>query len=370
VSYLVKNIRRLGRDLRDEPLSRLPHKLWTVGRSKLGARLEAGAMRTGLGGVLGKACRGPGVALMFHEIQGDPDHELRTGCDAVQLARIIQAVRVAGRDIVTVDEALRRLNDPEPRPFALLTFDDGYRDTQTVALPVLERCEAPMTVFVPTAMITRQIDAWWLALRQAVRLSRSLEVPPMHRTFSCADLPSKTAVLRQISGWIGTDQHRAGAISAVLADLGIDTAELVNRYAMGAAELKDLAAHPLVTIGAHTQSHRFLTALSEEEVLAEFLGNKAYLEGLLEKPVDYLAYPFGSEGACGAREARLAADAGYRASFTTRPGHLFADHLADPQLLPRIDVGYGLGKAAIGSRLSGLHRVMTAGFGRPVATLS
>ena len=103
-------------------------------------------------------------------------------------------------------------------------------------------------------------------------------------------------------------------------------------------------------------------------MLDELKMNKAYLENLLGRPVRYLAYPFGTSGACGEREARLAAVAGFDASFTTRAGHLFADHLLHPQLLPRIDVGYAPQRpAALASRLNGLHRAMTTGFGSPVA---
>ena len=69
------------------------------------------------------------------------------------------------------------------------------------------------------------------------------------------------------------------------------------------------------------------------------------------------------------RSSAFSTLAGFEASFTTRAGHLFAEHLRHPQLLPRIDVGYApQSRAALASRLSGLHRAMTTGFGNPVAT--
>lgn len=371
MSYLVKNIYRFARELRDEPLSRLPRKLLDVGRPKALKMFEATATRTGISGILARAYRGPGIALMFHEIQSDVDGELRTGCDSAQLAAIVEAVLATGREIVTIDEALQRLKEPTARPFALLTFDDGYRDTQTNALPVLEHYEAPMTLFVPTEVINRRINAWWLVLRERLQKSSVLEMPPLEKTFICNDLPSKTAALRQITSWVGTNQNRADAVSASLADPGTETANLVDSYAMDEVGLKKIATHPLVTIGAHTESHRFLSCLSEDEVRAEFTANKAYLEKLLEQRIDYLAYPYGTEGACGAREARLAGEAGFKASFTTRPGHIFTAHLEHLQLLPRIDVGYApQSTAALESRLCGLHRAITSGFGAPVATLS
>lgn len=367
-SFYLDNVRNLLRSLRQEPISALPGRLAAIARPKLFRLSEEAAHRTGAGAYLARAYRGKGIALMFHEIHSDVDGELRTGCGAAQLARIIDAVRADGHDIATIAEGLRRLAEPDSAPFALLTFDDGYRDNRTNALPVLERAQAPMTLFVPTGMITRDIDAWWLGLREIIKTSDLLDLPAMGRSFECGDLASKMWTMRVVTGWIGTDQSRADALAPVFEAKGIDLATLVARYAMDEAELRTFAAHPLVEIGAHTQSHRFLSALDEATVLDELKMNKAYLENLLGRPVRYLAYPFGTSGACGEREARLAAVAGFDASFTTRAGHLFADHLLHPQLLPRIDVGYAPQRpAALASRLNGLHRAMTTGFGSPVA---
>lgn len=371
MSYLMDNLRRLSRDLSAVPLSALPGRLAGIARPKLARLAEEAAYRSGAGGLLARRYRGKGVALMFHEIHNDVDGELRTGCSPAQLAHIIEAVRAGGRDIVTIEEGLKRLGDPESRPFALLTFDDAYRDNRTNALPVLERANAPMTVFAPTGMITREIHAWWLGLREVIKRHDAVEVPAMGRRFDCADFASKTAAIRQVTAWIDTDQAKADALAPVFAKHGVNLPALVDAYAMDEAEIRDFARHPLVSVGAHTVSHRFLSGLGEAEAAAEFSANRSYLEDLLGQPVLDIAYPYGGEDACGAREARLAAEAGFRAGFTTRPGQLFADHLGHPHLLPRIDVGYAPQSAsALASRLNGLHRVIASGFVDPVATLA
>lgn len=370
-SFLVNNLQNLARSLAQERPSAIPGRLAAIARPKLVRLSEEVAYRTPVGGMLGRPYRGKGIAVMFHEIHRDIDEELRTGCDAAQLERIVLALRVAGRDVVTMEEGLRRLADPASRPFALLTFDDAYRDNLTTALPVLERLNAPMTLFVPTGMITRGIYAWWLGLRALIRNGDSVDIEPMGRRLATADLASKLSAMRQITAWIGVDQSRADSLLPLFNAQNIDLPALVDRYAINETELRRMADHPLVEIGAHTESHRFLSGLQEPQVLEEFQGNKAWLESLLDRPVSYLAYPYGTPGACGEREARLAAVAGFRASFTTRHGHLFAEHLDHPQLLPRIDVGYAPQSAsALASRLSGLHRAMSTRFGNPVAMLN
>jgi len=371
MSYFLDNVRRLARDLRSGPVSAVPGRLAGVAVPKLARLCEEAAHRTGTGGLLARRYRGKGIALMFHEIHADVDLELRTGCSPAQLARTIEAVRAEGRDIVTIEEGLRRLAEPDSRPFAVLTFDDGYRDNRTLALPILEKAGAPMTVFVPTGMMTRELHAWWIALREVVKGRDVVDIPPMERRFHCSDLASKAALLREVTAWIGSDNARARALAPTFAHYAVDLPALVASCALDEEELKAFARHPLVAIGAHTVSHRFLSGLGDAEVAAEFGDNKHYLENLLQQPVSYLAYPHGDEGACGAREAQLAAEAGFAASFTTRPGHLFAAHLAHSHLLPRMDAGYAhQSPAALASRLNGLHRIMAAGLADPVATLS
>ena len=67
---------------------------------------------------------------------------------------------------------LERLKSPSGRPFAAFTFDDGFADSLTHALPVMERFGAPMTVYVATGMIEHSMDAWWLGLAAWIRAQR------------------------------------------------------------------------------------------------------------------------------------------------------------------------------------------------------
>ena len=95
-------------------------------------------------------------------------------------------------------------------------------------------------------------------------------------------------------------------------------------------ELKPFADDPLVTIGAHTITHRNLARQTEEIAGHEMAISRARIEDVLQRPVVHFAYPYGDKIAAGAREFALAQAAGYKTAVTTRPGMIFpesADHL-------------------------------------------
>ena len=62
---------------------------------------------------------------------------------------------------------------------------------------------------------------------------------------------------------------------------------------MGWNELKEMSGSGLVTIGSHTLSHPWLTALGTKALHAELDDSKQILERQLGRKVDFLCYPMG-----------------------------------------------------------------------------
>lgn len=91
-------------------------------------------------------------------------------------------------------------------------------------------------------------------------------------------------------------------------------------------ELRELAADPLVTIGAHGKSHRRLTDLDAREVQAELGESRAYLEDLIGRPVETMSYP---HGAVNERVRQAVVEAGYKLAACSQ----FGSNLADRDLL-------------------------------------
>jgi peptidoglycan/xylan/chitin deacetylase (PgdA/CDA1 family) len=286
--------------------------------------------------VLRYPLRRASAIIMFHEVQEDVAGELGTGCSTEFLSRAVHAIRASGLEIVSLDQALERIAGPGRRGFVALTFDDGYRDSLTRALPVLEKHDAPFTVYVPTKGITRELDAWWLGLRAIFRQNDIVVIDAMRRRFECPNLQAKMVALRETCAWAAANACSPSALRSTFARYGVSITDLVDRYFLNADELIALSRHPLATIGSHTRSHTALSTLDACEMYSEIRDSQTFLKTLLDRDVRHLAYPFGSKSACGPREFAAAQQIGFSSAVTAINRPLFGQ--PGRYSLPRMNV--------------------------------
>ncbi|MGL3211806.1 polysaccharide deacetylase family protein [Bradyrhizobium sp. BR 1433] len=319
----------------------------------------------GLAPALRMAFAGRATILMFHEIQPDWRSELKTGASPDFFEYTLKWLRQQGWEIVSLDACLERLAvDPEPRRYAVLTFDDGYKDNVTTALPILERNNAPFTVYVPTGAVKRTLQPWWLGLRDLFRSRDSLAIDAMNMRFSCRDFDEKASALEKVSNWVHEDYLRVEMLAPTFSKADLSLEALNDAYFINERELQLLARHPLATIGGHTESHPALAYLNAASARAEMAGNRTYLERLLQRPVRHVAFPYGNSRACGDREQHLAVEVGFSTAVTTRHGQI-SDRKLNPFGLPRIAVGGPSdGRIPFEGRMNGVQSAVQMLFGR------
>jgi peptidoglycan/xylan/chitin deacetylase (PgdA/CDA1 family) len=308
----------------------------------------AGFRVSGLHRLARVATRGRGIILMFHRVRPwreatpsyAPNRLLELTPDFLDLA--LGVIVGQGFELVSLDEARRRIANRKSAPFAALTFDDGYRDLADAALPVLERHGAPFAVYCAIGFVEGGARLWWLELEEAIRRLETVEVSVAARKlcFAARTPTEKTAAYERIY-WrlrarpeaellaaIGDLARRAGVVSEALAkDLFMDWSELAA-----------LSRHPLATIGAHGLTHRRLAHLPAAEARAEMADSKAALEARLGVEVRHFAYPVGDATSAGQREFEFARAVGFETAVTTRPGMLFSEHAGRLTELPRVSV--------------------------------
>jgi peptidoglycan/xylan/chitin deacetylase (PgdA/CDA1 family) len=224
-------------------------------------------------------------------------------------------------NVMPLHEALTALNEHRIPPRAVcITFDDGYRSTHDLALPVLREFNLAATVFVTSGYVGEG-SMWNDRILESVRKidSTSLDLrEDGHGIFPIGSLNErKEAVLAltEKAKYLPPPKRQA------LIDRLDQMAGIYQPDPMLTEEMiRTLSAHQ-VEIGAHTVSHPILTSLVDAKARQEITESKHQLERIIGKPVRYFAYPNGKKGVdFDERHVAMAQDAGFSAAFTTAIG--------------------------------------------------
>ena len=114
------------------------------------------------------------------------------------LEHLIVALQTADIELISLDEAFRRLAAGDfRRRFAAITLDDGYRDNQEFAYPILKANDVPFAIYIPTSFMDRDGELWWLVLEEIIAKhdSVSLRMNGEDRTFACTTADEKKSNL-------------------------------------------------------------------------------------------------------------------------------------------------------------------------------
>ncbi|MDE2579909.1 MAG: polysaccharide deacetylase family protein [Hyphomicrobiales bacterium] len=317
-------------------------------------RLKASAIELGMRAfrttALHKAAapftRGRGALLMLHRVRPAPaDSFLPNRGLEITPAFLDAALAHIRRsfDLVTLDEALQRLASPAPgRPFAVVTFDDGYRDNVAFALPILERHEAPFIVYAVPGFADRSAGMWWVELEEAIRRLDRVRIEAGGRLVDMsARTPQEKQAAFEALYWSlrpGPEAELRRVCAALAQMAGLEAPALVDELCLDWDGIRRLAAHPLATIGAHTLTHPMLARHDPGFCRREIVESGAVIAREIGKAVRHFAYPVGDASAAGAREFAMARDAGFASAVTTRPGMLFPEHGAHLHALPRVSI--------------------------------
>ena len=306
---------------------------------------------TGAGRLLAPLIRGDGAIFMLHHVSPEPvpafaPNRILT-VTPTYLEQAVLRVRAAGFEIVALDEAVRRLAEPDAArpPFACFTFDDGYRDNRDHALPVLARHGVPFTVYVCPDFADGNGELWWLTLEEIVRRSERIEVPAAlggkpAEILPASTLPEKIRAFERLYWPLRYgNEHGSRAIVRALAEAArVDPLAACRRLAMDWAELRALAANPLVTIGAHTLSHLALGRLPAGEARWQMAESIERIRRELDVDCRHFCYPYGDLESAGPREFEMARVVGVSSAVTTDKGMIKARHRQTLTSLPRVSL--------------------------------
>ena len=171
--------------------------------------------------------------LLYHAVGPDPGGDalgLRIAADDFYAQ--MSYLEKEGWQVLRIRELVENLiaGGPPRQKCLGISFDDGYKDNLTNAMPVLEKFGFPATVFM-------RADA--------------------------------LGGIRNKSGYWENWDHLSGG------------------------GIKEMVSSGLIDIGSHTISHPKLSRLDADALKMETSGSRSILEDLTGRPVDLFSYPFG-----------------------------------------------------------------------------
>lgn len=327
---------------------------------------------SGLGRLAAPTLASAGAILMLHRVTGT-DHAplgLNSGL-AIRpafLDRLLADLRRRGVSIVCMDELVEAVRAGRSAGLVAVTADDGYLDNLNEALPVLEAHDAPMTIYVAPGLTNGDVVPWWegienhVATRDIVYMPAATGIVPIDSPSRAAKRAAALRVMEHIQTEVPEDRQQV-----FLASMGIVRNR--ERQFMNWEELRRLAAHRLVGLGAHTVGHVNLARLPPDEARREMADSATVIEMETGLRPRHFAYPYGGPKAAGAREAELARELGFASAVTTRHGVLHPGHAGHLHALPRISVNGNFQKLAyVRALLSGVPTPI-ANRGRRLVTM-
>lgn len=183
-----------------------------------------------------------------------------------------------------------------------ITFDDGYYDNYKFAFPILLKYGIPATFFITTGYINGKKEFWWDNLERLCRFDNK------EKSFNLFDdiysytwptnddterinmtldlrlllrkepsLLKRNKWMHQLEQWSGLDENSNRKIN----------------ICVGEDEIKKMDFSELITIGAHTVSHRSLGNLDYNEQEEEIIDSIKKLETIVGHKIEVFSYPFG-----------------------------------------------------------------------------
>lgn len=256
------------------------------------------------------------------------------------------------RQIAIIRQKFSVSDDLEPGSVHV-TFDDGYRNNETVALPIMQKHGITGTFFVPAGYFDGIGTLWVDRLLMWLAHVPSGDYDVLGRRLSIHSAADRQRGLDELYRGIIEDYAMKGRLLEALdetykfAELEIETRFREQRY-----EPLDLAGiSALIDAGCrvacHSYQHDVLACLSDEQLEEDFQRCLAH-RGRYNS--GWFAYPFGRPEEVDARVVEKCKASGYSRAFINRN-----TRTGDSHQIPRINMPDSDDKLLIYAKLSGFE---------------
>ena len=300
-----------------------------------------------------------GIVLMYHEVL--PDEISFPAWTVVKESDFRWQMTYLQKhfDILHLDNALERVKGQEvgEKPFAVITFDDGYKGNLDNVLPVMEYFGLPFIVYVSTKAAIDKCLLWFDRILNLLALSEDIHV----------ELTIENKTERFIIPGKASEAARWKAIEVLLERLKRMTVDEREYWVQHIAEkysrvhptlemlttegLQTLACSELVTVGSHTHGHELLDQLDDLRIQQTLEASIHHLIDITGESPQHFSYPNGNYNQTVTAKVQ---EMGFETAVTTNAG-IWSESKKVMQI-PRIGIGRFETKSQFRGKVSGYLR--------------
>jgi peptidoglycan/xylan/chitin deacetylase (PgdA/CDA1 family) len=218
--------------------------------------------------------------LIFHRVLSAQDALFPSEMESARFDTVVSWLN-QWFNLLPLEKAVDCLIDGAlPERAASMTFDDGYADNVTNALPILNRHKVPATFFIATGYLNGG-RMWNDTIIEAVRSTelRSVDARSLGAgQFPTATIAEKRSAIGELIRLVKyrSVEEREEIAAAIYEQCGVD---LPNHLMMTDAGVQELHKSGM-GIGAHTVDHPILRLCDEVETIRQINESREYLEAL------------------------------------------------------------------------------------------
>lgn len=236
------------------------------------------------------------IILTYHRVLNEVPRYPYDPAMYVTAATLEMHIRELGRlfEFVTVDDILSDRKTRGRR--CAITFDDGWLDNYTNALPILREYRVPATVFIPLGMIGTNKRFWFHEIWEIVQQVSGTPCEQraiQHFAQEISEWKGQALDVDSVCDLIGRLKHRsADQLDEVVARAyyTLKLRQNTTRYLVNWDQIAEMGAQG-IRFGSHGLYHFILPRIACDLKIKEVRGSYALLQGL-NVPISHVfCYP-------------------------------------------------------------------------------
>ncbi len=270
--------------------------------------------------------------------------------------------------VMPLSELVAAIRGEKPLPpyAAAITFDDGFLNNYSVALPILMKHNVPATIFLTTGYIGANGAKLWTERVDSIiysstlpRLKVQMNGQPVE--FDVSSQKARERASDRIRSYLKSQNPEEREKQIIALERQIEQErnfidEMDERYKFMSWEDAKVLAESGMELGSHTVSHSILSTLATDKLREELQDSKITIEEKLQRDCPLFSYPNGTERDFSPRDQDMLRKLGYRAAFSQVYG--FNPAGSNPYALKRINIARSENFAYFLAKITGVWGLM------------